>query len=199
MILENARLCLGRGNVERVRRWWEWLFIACLRIRNAGDRGGGVCAAERVASGKMQVDATKSVSPKSLWRRHECALGVAKQWVDDHWVAVFGTYNPRVYGGFVGDGRGGVHSRYSRCGVCCGSPHVGGDAGGPGGDYVPRFTAEFLAEERRALGQEAFSREYGCEFADVDSGVFQMPLVVKALREDVTPLFERNDSDRALP
>ena len=67
------------------------------------------------------------------------------------------------------------------------------------GRDVPRFTAEFLAEERRALGQEAFSREYGCEFADVDSGVFQRPLVVKALREDVTPLFERNDSDRALP
>ncbi len=58
------------------------------------------------------------------------------------------------------------------------------------GRDVPRFTAEFLAEERRALGQEAFSREYECQFADVGSGVFQRPLIVKALCEDVTPLFQ---------
>ena len=58
------------------------------------------------------------------------------------------------------------------------------------GRDVPRFTSEFLAEERRALGQEAFSREYECEFADVGSGVFQRPLIVKALCEDVTPLFQ---------
>ena len=55
---------------------------------------------------------------------------------------------------------------------------------------VPRFSAEFLAEERRELGNAAYSREYDCEFGDVGSGIFQRATVEKALSEDVTPLFK---------
>ena len=55
---------------------------------------------------------------------------------------------------------------------------------------VPRFSAAFLAEERRELGHEVYSREYDCEFGDVGSGIFQRPIVGKALSEDVNPLFK---------
>jgi hypothetical protein len=56
---------------------------------------------------------------------------------------------------------------------------------------VPRFTPDFLREERRALGQEAYAREYECEFGDVGSGMFQRPLIEKALSDDVMPLFRK--------
>ena len=56
---------------------------------------------------------------------------------------------------------------------------------------VPRFSAEFLAEERRELGHEVYSREYDCEFGDVGSGIFQRAVVQKALSDDVTPLFRK--------
>ena len=56
---------------------------------------------------------------------------------------------------------------------------------------VPRFSPEFLAEERRELGNEVYSREYDCEFGDVGSGIFQRAVVQKALSDDVTPLFRK--------
>ena len=55
---------------------------------------------------------------------------------------------------------------------------------------VARFSPEFLAEERRELGHEVYSREYDCEFGDVGSGVFQRATVEKALSDEVKPLFK---------
>ena len=52
-----------------------------------------------------------------------------------------------------------------------------------------RFAPEFLAEERRELGEDVYLREYECEFGDMSQGMFKRPLVERALRDDVAPLF----------
>ncbi len=54
---------------------------------------------------------------------------------------------------------------------------------------VPRISAEFLAEERRALGEWWFNQEYGCEFMDTTDQVFGYNLVMEAMSSDVLPLF----------
>lgn len=53
----------------------------------------------------------------------------------------------------------------------------------------PRISAEFLAEERAALGPWWFSQEYECVFADPVDSVFSTDLVTAALSGGVTPLF----------
>lgn len=37
----------------------------------------------------------------------------------------------------------------------------------------PRISAEFLAEEQRAMGEWWFSQEYGCEFLDAETAAFR--------------------------
>jgi hypothetical protein len=48
----------------------------------------------------------------------------------------------------------------------------------------PRIPAEFLEEERRAMGERWFQQEYCCEFHDVTSGVFDADLVERAMSDD---------------
>lgn len=54
---------------------------------------------------------------------------------------------------------------------------------------VPRISAEFLEEERRALGDFWFRQEYGCEFMESTDSVFSYDAVMGALSDDVQPLF----------
>jgi hypothetical protein len=56
---------------------------------------------------------------------------------------------------------------------------------------VPRVSAEFLEEERRALGDWWFRQEYGCEFMDTVDQVFAYELIQEAMSDDVQPLFGR--------
>jgi hypothetical protein len=53
----------------------------------------------------------------------------------------------------------------------------------------PRITAEFLADERRELGELMYSQEYSCEFVDQDTQVFPSELIDAAFRDDVPPLW----------
>jgi hypothetical protein len=48
----------------------------------------------------------------------------------------------------------------------------------------PRIGADFLREERRAMGERWFRQEYCCEFSDVSSGVFDGDLVDQALSDE---------------
>jgi hypothetical protein len=53
----------------------------------------------------------------------------------------------------------------------------------------PRITAEFLAEERRALGDRWYRQEYLCSFEDTIDAVFSYEDIQAALSNDVKPLF----------
>ena len=59
----------------------------------------------------------------------------------------------------------------------------------------PRITSEFLARERKALGEMWFEQEYLCRFADVIDAVFRMADIERALSDDVEPLFETPPGD----
>jgi hypothetical protein len=60
-------------------------------------------------------------------------------------------------------------------------------------EECPRITPEFLAEERRALGERWYKQEYLCSFEDVIASVFSAADIQAALRDDVQPLFiEKN-------
>jgi hypothetical protein len=52
----------------------------------------------------------------------------------------------------------------------------------------PRIPAEFLEEERRAMGEAWFRQEYLCEFVDEVTGVFERDLLEQALSDDFEPL-----------
>lgn len=54
----------------------------------------------------------------------------------------------------------------------------------------PRITAEFLEEERAALGDWWFNQEYMCRFTDTVDQVFSYDLVMSAISDEVKPLFE---------
>jgi hypothetical protein len=54
---------------------------------------------------------------------------------------------------------------------------------------VPRISAEFLEEERRALGDFWFSQEYMCEFRETVDQVFSYDLIQEAMSDEVKPLF----------
>jgi phage FluMu gp28-like protein len=56
-------------------------------------------------------------------------------------------------------------------------------------DECPRITADFLEEERRALGPHWFAQEYMCEFLESSHQVFSHDLIASALDEDISPLF----------
>lgn len=47
----------------------------------------------------------------------------------------------------------------------------------------PRIPTEFLAEERRTLGEWWFSQEYECTFADSDTSVFRTDDIDRAFKE----------------
>ncbi len=53
----------------------------------------------------------------------------------------------------------------------------------------PRISKEFLAEERRALGDWWYTQEYECEFVETKDQVFSHSLVMEAVSDDVEPLF----------
>jgi hypothetical protein len=56
-------------------------------------------------------------------------------------------------------------------------------------DQCPRISKEFLAEERRTLGEWWFKQKYLCEFVDTIDQVFAHDLVMKAVSHDVQPFF----------
>jgi len=47
-----------------------------------------------------------------------------------------------------------------------------------------RISPEFLREEREAMGERYFRREYECEFTDIESGVFDRDLVEAAISDE---------------
>jgi hypothetical protein len=70
--------------------------------------------------------------------------------------------------------------------------------GGPGwrrmsvrADECPRISPDFLAEERAALGNRLFAREYENEFLAADDAVFDPDMIARALAAPATapPLF----------
>ena len=56
-------------------------------------------------------------------------------------------------------------------------------------DQCPRISVEFLAEERRALGERWYRQEYLCSFESVVDAVFAYEDIMAALSDDVKPLF----------
>jgi len=56
-------------------------------------------------------------------------------------------------------------------------------------DECPRIPADFLAEERRALGERWFRQEYMCSWEDVIDAVFAYSDIQAAMSDDVQPLF----------
>jgi hypothetical protein len=53
----------------------------------------------------------------------------------------------------------------------------------------PRIAPEFLAEERRALGERRFAQEFLCDFSECIDAVFAYADIQAALSDDVKPLF----------
>jgi hypothetical protein len=53
----------------------------------------------------------------------------------------------------------------------------------------PRIDPEWLAEERRLIGDWQFRQEYGCEFVDTDEQFFASDLIEAALTDEVAPLW----------
>ena len=51
-----------------------------------------------------------------------------------------------------------------------------------------RIAPAFLANERAQSSDEWYRREYCCEFADVEAGVFRREVIERAFRNDVKPL-----------
>ena len=52
----------------------------------------------------------------------------------------------------------------------------------------PRIGAEFLAEERRTMGEAMYRQEYECAFSDSMTAVFDSELVERAITRAVAPL-----------
>ena len=53
----------------------------------------------------------------------------------------------------------------------------------------PRIPQEFLADERRSLGDMWFRQEYGCEFIDNETQLFSRDTINRALDKEIEPLF----------
>jgi phage FluMu gp28-like protein len=56
-------------------------------------------------------------------------------------------------------------------------------------DESPRIEPEFLAEERRTLGERWYAMEYRCEFGDDIAAVFSTEDILRAVSANVAPLF----------
>lgn len=54
-------------------------------------------------------------------------------------------------------------------------------------DQCPRISAEFLAEERRTMGDWWFRQEYGCDFLDAQTQPFSREDIDRAFEEEVEP------------
>jgi hypothetical protein len=52
----------------------------------------------------------------------------------------------------------------------------------------PRIPREFLAEERRTMGEQAYRQEYECGFSDSVTAVFDLDLVERAITDGFGPL-----------
>jgi hypothetical protein len=52
----------------------------------------------------------------------------------------------------------------------------------------PRISSEFLANERKSLGDWWFKQEYMCEFVETTDSVFSYEMVMQSLSNDVKPL-----------
>ena len=57
------------------------------------------------------------------------------------------------------------------------------------GEQCPRIPADFLKEERQALGERWYRQEYMCSFEDTIDAVFAYEDIQAALNGDVKPLF----------
>src|SRR5205823_2838729 len=55
-------------------------------------------------------------------------------------------------------------------------------------DQCPRIDADFLREERLALGERWFQQEYLCEFVETIDSVFSQADILAALSGQVPPL-----------
>jgi hypothetical protein len=55
-------------------------------------------------------------------------------------------------------------------------------------EECPRISRMFLEGERRTMGDRQFRQEYGCEFVDIDAGVFGRDVVTGAVTDEVAPL-----------
>ncbi len=56
-------------------------------------------------------------------------------------------------------------------------------------EQCERISAEFLAEERRTLGEMIYRQEYMCEFVQNDEQVFPTEIIAAAFTDQVTPLW----------
>lgn len=64
--------------------------------------------------------------------------------------------------------------------------------------HCPRYSPQWLADERRGMPDAYFRSEYMCEFVDPVGALFPATLVERALRNDLTPLFGDAPDDPAL-
>jgi hypothetical protein len=55
-------------------------------------------------------------------------------------------------------------------------------------EECPRISREFLEGERASMGERYFRQEYGCEFVDGVSGVFERDVVERAITTEFAPL-----------
>jgi hypothetical protein len=55
-------------------------------------------------------------------------------------------------------------------------------------EECPRIEKGFLAEEQRTMGERWYRQEYGCEFVDPVSSVFQREDLERAVTDEVKPL-----------
>jgi hypothetical protein len=56
-------------------------------------------------------------------------------------------------------------------------------------EECPRIPKDFLADERRSLGDLWFRQEYCCEFIDNETQLFSRDTITRALDKDIEPLF----------
>jgi len=63
-------------------------------------------------------------------------------------------------------------------------------------EQCPRISAQFLAEERAALGPHIYAREYACEFQDADDAAFSGAAIARMVTDD-PPLW--TSEELALP
>ncbi len=61
--------------------------------------------------------------------------------------------------------------------------------------HCPRISADFLAEEKRALGPWFYEQEYMCQFAEAGDALFSHADVTAALDDGVPPLFGLGPDD----
>lgn len=52
-------------------------------------------------------------------------------------------------------------------------------------EQCPRISADFLAEERRTIGEFWYAQEYGCQFLDAESSAFREADIRQAFAEEI--------------